>query len=145
MFLQGQSIFLLTLVALFSTLNWYIRFGVRHCFCSRQFSLVRQLQPYLVVLGLNSLLLCNEIIDDMLLIQLQLTFIVFLLKILCNLLDFGKCCFNNFTNVLSIFASTLTEKGGLNQIILRFGCSLLMLSLVSVFGMKTKRSLNPLF
>ena len=70
---------------------------------------------------------------------------MFLLKILCNLLDFGKCCFNNFRNVLQIFALTLEEKWGLNEIILRFHCFLLMLSLVFVFGMKTKGSVNPLF
>ena len=47
----------------------------------------------------------------MLPMQLQLTFTVFLLKILCNLLDFWKSCFNNFRNVLPIFALMLREKG----------------------------------
>ena len=47
------------LIALFSTSSRYIRFGVRHWFCNGEFSLVRQLQPYSVFLGLNSLLLCN--------------------------------------------------------------------------------------
>ena len=95
---------LVPLFALFSTWAWYVRFGARHWFCNGQFSLVRQLQPNSVVLGL---LLCNKIIDDMLLMQLQHIFTTFLLKILCNLLDFGKCCFNNFKNVLPIFVITL--------------------------------------
>ena len=64
-----------------------------------------------------------------------------LLKFLCDLLDFGKCCFNNLGNVLSIFVLTLRENGGLNQIILRFRCFLL----VFVFGIKAKGSLNPIF
>ena len=125
-----------TFICVFSTSAWYIRFSVRHWFCSRQFSLVWQLQPYSVVLGLNSLLLCNVIIDDMLLMGLQITFTMFLLKILCNLLDFGKCGFNNFRNVLPIIVLTLWEKGGLNQIVLRFHCFLLVLSLAFVFGIK---------
>ena len=66
-----------TFICVFSTSAWYIRFSVRHWFCSRQFSLVWQLQPYSVVLGLNSLLLCNVIIDDMLLMGLQITFTCF--------------------------------------------------------------------
>ena len=100
---------------------------------------------YSLILGRNSLLLRDELIDDRLLMQLYLTFTVFLLKILCNLLDFGKCCFNSFRNVQPIFALALREKGGLNQIILRFRCFLVVLSLVFAFGMKTKGSLNPLF
>ena len=85
---------LVPLFALFSTPARYIRFGVRYWFCNGEFSLVRQLQPYSVVLGLNGLLLL---------------------------------------------------KGGLMQIILRFRCFLLVLSLVFAFDMKTKGSINPLF
>ena len=81
----------------------------------------------------------------MLLMQLQLTLTMFLLKILCNLLDFSKCCFNNFRNALPIFISTLREKGRLNQIILHLCSFLLVLLLVFVFSMKTTVSLNPLF
>ena len=103
-----------------------------------------QLHSYLVFLGHNSLLLCDEIIDDMLLMQLQLTFTMFLLEILCKLLDFGKCCFNNFRNVLPIFVLMLREKRGLTEIILVFCYFLLVLSLVFIFGMKTKGSLTPL-
>ena len=61
---------LVPLFALFSTSARDIRFGVRHWFCNRKFSLVRRLQPHSVVLGLNSLLLSDEVIDDMLLVQL---------------------------------------------------------------------------
>ena len=67
-------------------------------------------------------LLCDGRFDDILLMQLQLTLTVFLLKILYNLLDFGKCCFNNFRNVLPVFVLTLREKKGLKQFILRFHC-----------------------
>ena len=81
----------------------------------------------------------------MLLMELQITFTMFLLKILCNLLDSGKCCFNNFRNVLPIIVLTLREKGGLNQIVLCFHCFLLLLSLAFVFGIKTEDSLNSLF
>ena len=81
----------------------------------------------------------------MLLMQLQLTLTMFLLKILCNLLDFWKCCFNNFRNALPIFISTLRDKGRLNQIILHLCSFLLVLLLVFVFSMKTTVSLNPLF
>ena len=55
---------LVPLFALFSTSARYIRFGVTHWFCNGKFSLVRQLQSCSVVLGLNNLLLWNEIIDD---------------------------------------------------------------------------------
>ena len=81
----------------------------------------------------------------MLLMQLQLTLTMFLLKILCNLLDFWKCCFNNFRNAPPIFISTLREKGRLNQIILHLCSFLLALLQVFVFSMKTTVSLNPLF
>ena len=59
---------LVPLFPLFSLSARYIRFGVRQWFCNGQFSLVRQSQPYSVVLGLNSLVLRHEIIDDMLLL-----------------------------------------------------------------------------
>ena len=41
------------------SISLIIRFGVRHWFYNGQFSLVQQLQPYSVVLHLNSLLLCD--------------------------------------------------------------------------------------
>ena len=130
--------------ATFATSAWYIRLGIRHLFCNGLYSNISQLHSYSVFLGHNNLLLCDEIIDDMLLMQLQLTFTMFLLEILCNLLDFGKCCFNNFRNVLPIFVLMLREKRGLNEIILLFCYFLLVLSLVFIFGMKTKGSLTPL-
>ena len=66
---ERPNFILVTLYELFSTSAQYIRFSVRHWFCNGQFSLIQQLQPYLMVLGLNSLLLSDEIIDDMLLMQ----------------------------------------------------------------------------
>ena len=111
---------LVPLSALFST-SARFRFSVRHWFCNGHFSLIRQLQPYSVFLGLNSFLLCNETIDDML-------------------------RFNYFRSILPIFVLTLREKGGLIQIILCFRCFLQqVLWLVFVFGMKTNGSLNLLF
>ena len=56
----------------------------------------------------------------------------------------GNAAFIILQNVQQIFVLKLREKGGLNQIILRYRCFLL-LSLIFVFGMKTKGSLNPLF
>ena len=99
----------------------------------------------LVVLAFHSLLLCDEMIDDMLLMQLQPTFTVLLSKILCSLLDLEKCCFDNFRNILPILVLTLRGKVRLNQIILCFYCLLLILLLTFVFGVKTKGSLNPFF
>ena len=122
------------LFALFLTSAWYIRISVRHWFFNGQFSVVLQLQPCSVILGPNTLLWCDEINNDRLLVQLQLTFTGMLLRILCNLLGFGKCCFNNFRNVLPIFVSTLIEQARLIQIILWF-----------VFRMETKVSLSPFF
>ena len=94
---------LVTLYAPISTSARCIKIGVRHWFCHGQFSLVRQLQPYSVVLSLNSHLHYDETFSDILFMLLKLTSTVFLLKIVCNLLDFVKCCFNSFRNVLSIF------------------------------------------
>ena len=53
--------------------------------------------------------------------------------------------FHRFFIKNPIFVLTLREKGGLNQIILHFRCFLLVLSLVFVFGFKTKGLLNPHF
>ena len=64
MFLQDLSRFLVPLVVLLSTPVGYIILGMRYWFCNGQFTVVWKLQPYSVVLGLNGLFLCNQIIDD---------------------------------------------------------------------------------
>ena len=57
--------------------------------------------------------LCDKIIDVSYSCN---NFTMFSLIVLRNLLDFGKCCFNNIRNVLPIFVLALREKGGLYQI-----------------------------
>ena len=52
----------------------------------------------------------------MLPIQLQVTFIVFLLKILFKLLPLGKCFLLSLKNILPTFVLTLRQYGGLNHI-----------------------------
>ena len=61
------------------------------------------------------------------------------LKILCNLLDFGKCLSTNCRNVLAMFVETVLLYGGLNQIIFRF----LFLCFISRM-LKWRFSENPL-
>ena len=68
-------------------------FGFRNWFERGQSSLSWQLQPYWVTFGFNKFLLCPDIIDDMLLIQLYLIFTMFLLKILWSLFVSGKSFF----------------------------------------------------
>ena len=76
--------------------------------------------------------------------QLQLSFTVFLLKILSNLLVFGNCYFSNYRNILPIFVFTLREKGRSNKIILRFRCYLPVFSQAFFLGVKTEGLLNSL-
>ena len=65
------------------------------------------------------LLLWTLYILDIFCIQLQLTFIVVLLKISCSLWDFGKCLLiNQRKNFCNIWKYSLLN-GGLNQIIFR--------------------------
>ena len=60
-------------------------------------------------------------------VQLKLTLTELRLSILCNLLFFGKCLSNSFKKILAMLVTTLLLQGGLNQIILRFLCLLLVL------------------
>ena len=52
----------------------------------------------------------------MLVVQLQLTFKLFLLKILWSLCDLGKCLSTSYKKDFATFVSTFWLKGGLNQI-----------------------------
>ena len=75
----------------FFTSARYTIFGVRHLLCSGQLSLDLQLQPYSVFeTGFKIFLLCDEMMDEMLPIQLKLTFTVLFIKNLFKLLPFGK-------------------------------------------------------
>ena len=108
------------------TVAWYTILGVRHFPLSGQLFLFRQLQRRLSsFVDFNTELLCPDIIEFKFFIQLELIFIVFLLNILCSLLDFGKCLSNSLKNTFPIFVCTFLEYGGLNQIIFlfRFLCS----------------------
>lgn len=61
-------------------------------FCSEQFTLELQVQPYSVIgIELEMFLLCDEMMVVRLRMQLQLTFTVFLSKILLKLLPLGIC------------------------------------------------------
>ena len=99
---------------------------VRHLPSSWQEFFCRQLHSFLSLV--DSFILCScskrwlllEIVCLTLGRQLQLTFIVFLLKILLSLLSFGKCLSINAINVFAKFVATLMLKGGLNQVIFRF-------------------------
>ena len=67
--------------------------------------------------------------------QLYLTFNLFLLKILCSLCFLGKYFYTKFKNLLPTLVVILLLNDGLNQIIFRFLCSLLVLiSILSFFG-----------
>ena len=59
------------------------------------------------------------VIGNCLTLGRQLTFIVFLLKILFNFLSMGKCLSINERNIFATFVATLMLKGGLNQVIFR--------------------------
>ena len=87
------------------------------------------------------LVLCPLFILGIFWIQLQLTFIVLLLKILCSLWDFGKCLLINRGNIFSIFVDTDLLNGGLDQIIFRDLC----FGFSRWFLMYSKSTLNPLF
>ena len=57
--------------------------------------------PYSVTLGWSNNLWCPAIIDDIPLMQLLLIFMLFLLKILCNLLFSEKCFFSKLKKNLT--------------------------------------------
>ena len=81
-------------------------------------TLLLQLHPKELLLGVNKRWLYAEIMEPMFLMQLQLVFTVFLLNILYSLFVLGKCLRNNLKNIFPIFVLTLVENGRLNQIIL---------------------------
>ena len=70
----------------------------------------------------------------MLPVQLYESLIVFLLKILEYLCDFGKCLLSALKKSLQTFVDTARLKGGLNQIMLRF--LFLFFLVVLVVGLK---------
>ena len=70
----------------------------------------------------------------MLRIQLSLILTDFLLKILSNECDGGKCLCNDLENILSMLVLTFFEYGGLNQIIFRFRILFLLLRSSEIFG-----------
>ena len=119
---------------------------VRHLFCSEQLSLDLQLEAYSVfVTRFKILLLCNEMMNEMLPIQLQLTFIVFLLKISLKLLPLGKCFLMGFKNFLPTFFLTQRKYGGLNHMILRLCHFFLFVLVLMVFGVNVMLSWKPIF
>ena len=65
------------------------------------------------------LVLCPLHILEIFSIQPELTFTVFLLKILCSLRDFGKCLFINRRKIFATFVDTALLNDLLNQIIFR--------------------------
>ena len=64
-------------------------------------------------------LLCPLIICDKFWVQLKLTLMVFLLKILCSLLEPGKCFSIKFRNIFATLVDTSKVHCVLNQMILR--------------------------
>ena len=105
---RSKYIFVWSLAS-FSISAPYIKFRVWHWFWRGQLLFTPQLHPYSVILGWSNDLLCPAIIDDILLMQLQLIFLLFLLKILCNLLVFEKYFFSKLKNILTMFVFTLTK------------------------------------
>ena len=75
--------------------------GVNHLFCNEHSFLDLQLYPYsMLASGFNIVRLWDDIIDAILPVQLQLTFNIFWLNILCNGFPFGKCFLIDFKNIL---------------------------------------------
>ena len=95
-----------------------------HLFCTGHPNLFLQLQfSTLISCGWLFLIICvvwPVIIDLTLLMQLQLTLTVFLLKILCNLLPIGKCVCTSLRKLRAMFVLTFLLNGGLNQMMLRY-------------------------
>ena len=93
-----------------------------HLFSSGQPVFDLQLQPNSHFFGYKMFLLCADNTDATLPIQMELTFNVFLLKILYRRFSFRKCLFESFRNIFYTFVFTFNENGGLNHItaLLRF-------------------------
>ena len=74
-----------------------MRLGVEHSVPNGQSSLFLQLHPTSSLLfGFKTDLLCEDIIGPIVFIQLLLTLIVFLLKILASFSSSAKCFFTSF-------------------------------------------------
>ena len=73
--------------------------AVMHLFSSGHSVFDLQLQPNPRFFGYKMFLLCADNTDATLSIQMELTFNVFLLKILCRGFSFRKCLFESFRNI----------------------------------------------
>ena len=89
---------------------------------SKQLVFDLQLQPNSDFFGYKIFLFCADNTDATLTMQLELTFKVFLLKILWRGFSFGKRLSTNLKNIFPTFVFTFNENGGLNHvtILLRF-------------------------
>ena len=94
-------------------LNIHHRVDKYHC-------LFLQLQPKDVCFGCKISLLWVDNIELILFMQLQVSFTVFLLNILCIWWSLGKCFDSSFRNVFLILVLTFFEYGGLNHIMCHF-------------------------
>ena len=103
----------------------------------------QQLQQNSDFLEYKMFQLCADNMDATLPIQLQLTFNMLLLKILCRRFSFGKCLFTSFTNIFPMLVFKFNENGRLNHVafLLRFVSTIWSLSQLLL---EYKASFNPL-
>ena len=83
---------------------------------SKQLVFDLQLQPNSDFFGYKIFLFCADNTDATLSMQLELTFNVFLLKILWRGFSFGKRLCTSLKNIFPTVVSTFNENGGLNHV-----------------------------